>query len=87
MSGPLVRMFMISESQQVATLHSHIHAYVTIMTVVFLALFGCRDGMLTPKMWGNAVILTPIYVVATGLVSRYFRQASEQFIVGWYSFF
>ena len=77
MSGPLVSAFMMSGSQPAVSIRGNILAYFAAMTVVFLALFGWRHEMITPQMWWYAAALTPIYIGATWLGSRCFRQASE----------
>ncbi len=45
--------------------------------MIFLGIFGWRYDVLTPQMWWHALVLTPIYVGATWLGIRLFRQASE----------
>ena len=77
MSGPVVSVFLMSGAQRATVIRGSILAYFAMMTVVFLALFGWRYDLLTPQMWWHAFMLTPIYVGATWLGSRWFHRASE----------
>lgn len=77
MGGPPIIVFLMSGSHQASAIRGSILAYFAVTTVIYLGLFGWRYDVLTHQMWWHALILTPIYVGATWLGSRLFRQASE----------
>ncbi|ETX01427.1 MAG: hypothetical protein ETSY1_07450 [Candidatus Entotheonella factor] len=77
MGGPPVIVFLMSGSHQASVIRGSILAYFAVTTVIYLGLFGWRYDLLTPQMWWHALVLTPVYVGATWLGSRLFRQASE----------
>ena len=77
MGGPPVVVFLMSGSHQARAIRGSILAYFAVTTMIYLVLFGWRYDLLTPQMWWHVLVLTPIYVGATWLGSRWFRQASE----------
>ena len=77
MGGPPVVVFLMSGTDQARAIRGSILAYFTVTTAIYLLFFGWRYDLLTPQMWWQTLILTPIYVGSTWLGSRWFRQASE----------